>query len=75
MIKDKHNIISELEIIIESYGHEYQSIGNEIKIYLNKSEVIIVLSKRINIYEHHDEKPYSYTNLSDAIKKLRTIIS
>ena len=44
MIKDKYYIISKIEIFIQSYNHEYQSIGNEIKIYLEESEISIAVS-------------------------------
>ena len=75
MIKDKHHVISQIEILIQSYNHEYQSIGNEIKIYLDKSEVFIVINKYINIYTHENEKPFSYPTLDKALLKLETIIS
>ena len=32
MIKNRYHIISELEMLIESFDHEYQAIGNEIKV-------------------------------------------
>ena len=75
MIKDKYYIISKIEIFIQSYNHEYQSIGNEIKIYLEESEITIVVDKYINIYTHDNDEPFSYQTLDKALLKLKTIIS
>ena len=75
MIKDKHQTIAEIESLIENYGLEYQSVGNEIRIYLEKSEIDIIINKNINIYEHIHEKPHSYTSLEEAINKIIDIIS
>ncbi|CAI8325532.1 MAG: Uncharacterised protein [Gammaproteobacteria bacterium] len=75
MIKDKYYIISKIEIFIQSYNHEYQSIGNEIKIYLEESEISIVIDKYINIYTHDNDEPFSYPTLDKALLKLKTIIS
>ena len=45
--------IVQLENFIQSYGHEFQSIGNEIKIYLlNDSEIHIIVSDSIEIYTY-----------------------
>ncbi len=45
--------IVQLENFIQSYGHEFQSISNEIKIYLlNDSEVHIIVSDSIDIYTY-----------------------
>ena len=75
MIKNKHNIISELEMFIESFDHEYQSVGNEIKIYLDDSEVYIIINETIEIYMSDNSKSYSFSNLNVAIKKLNSIFS
>ena len=75
MLKNRHHIVSELEMIIESFDHEYQSIGNEIKVYLDDSEVYIIINESINIYESNSAKPYSYSDLNDAINKLNSIFS
>lgn len=75
MLKDKHNIISYIETVIQSYGYEYQSISNEIKIYLDNSEVYIIINKSINIYEYNNQKPHVFSNLEEAIRKLKQIIS
>ena len=75
MIKNKHNIISELEMFIESFDHEYQSVGNEIKIYLDDSEVYIIINETIEIYVSDNSKSYSFSNLNVAIKKLNSIFS
>ena len=62
--------IVQLENFIQSYGHEFQSIGNEIKIYLlNDSEIHIIVSGSIEIYTYDvsgaDHK-YSSKNIEDA---------
>ena len=45
--------IVQLENFIQSYGHEFQSINNEIKIYLlNDSEIHIIVSDSIEIYTY-----------------------
>ncbi len=45
--------IVQLENLIQLYGHEFQSIGNEIKIYLlNDSEIHIIVSGSIEIYTY-----------------------
>ena len=45
--------IVQLENFIQSYGHEFQSISNEIKIYLlNDSEIHIIVSDSIEIYTY-----------------------
>lgn len=45
--------IVQLEKFIQSYGHEFQSISNEIKIYLlNDSEIHIIVSDSIEIYTY-----------------------
>ena len=45
--------IVQLENFIQSYGHEFQSISNEIKIYLlNDSEIHIIISDSIKIYTY-----------------------
>tara|TARA_B100001564_G_scaffold315532_1_gene290315 strand:- start:257 stop:484 length:228 start_codon:yes stop_codon:yes gene_type:complete len=75
MIKNRHHIISELEMFIESFDHEYQSVGNEIKVYLGDSEVYITINECIDIYEPSSTKPYSFSNLNDAINKLNSIFS
>ena len=75
MIKNRHHIISELEMFIESFDHEYQSVGNEIKVYLDHAEVYIIINESIDIYEPSNTKPYSFTNLNDAINKLNSIFS
>tara|TARA_B100001029_G_scaffold64445_1_gene52211 strand:- start:2000 stop:2227 length:228 start_codon:yes stop_codon:yes gene_type:complete len=74
MLKDKYHILSELELCIQESGYEYQSIGNEIRIYLDESEIYIVINKYINIHEHNNVDPYTFSNLNDAIKKLKSII-
>ena len=75
MIKNRHHIVSELEMLIESFDHEYQSVGNEIKLYLDHAEVYIIINESIDIYEPSNTKPYSFTNLNDAINKLNSIFS
>ena len=62
--------IVQLENLIQLYGHEFQSIGNEIKIYLlNDSEIHIIVSGSIEIYTYNisnaDHK-YSSKNIEDA---------
>jgi len=75
MIKNRHHIVSELEMFIESFNHEYQSAGNEIKVYLDHAEVYIIINESIDIYEPSNTKPYSFSNLNDAINKLNSIFS
>ncbi len=75
MIKNRYHIISELEMFIESFDHEYQAIGNEIKVYLDESEVYIIINESIEIYEPDNSKSYSFCKLDDAIKKLNSIFS
>ena len=75
MTKDKHHIIAEIEILLQSYDYEYQSVGNEIKIYLDELEIYIVVDKYINIYDYRNDQPYSYSSLDKAITKLKSIIS
>jgi|TARA_B110000444_G_scaffold165963_1_gene155107 hypothetical protein len=46
--------IVQLENFIQSYGHEFQSISNEIKIYLlDDSEIHIIVSDSIEIYTYY----------------------
>ena len=47
MIKNKHHIMSDIEALADSFNHEYQSVNNEIKIYLDDSEIYIVLDNDI----------------------------
>ena len=75
MTKDKHHIIAEIEIFLQRYDYEFQSIENEIKIYLDESEICIVIDKYINIYDYDKDQPYSYSSLDKAIMKLKSIIS
>ena len=62
--------IVQLENFIQSYGHEFQSIGNEIKIYLlNDSEIHIIISDSIEIYTYDissADNKYSSKNIEDA---------
>jgi|TARA_B110000914_G_scaffold4717_1_gene4014 hypothetical protein len=62
--------IVQLENLIQSYGHEFQSIGNEIKIYLlNDSEIHIIISDSIEIYTYDissADNKYSSKNIEDA---------
>ena len=62
--------IVQLEKLIQSYGHEFQSIGNEIKIYLlNDSEIHIIVSGSIEIYTYDissADNKYSSKNIEDA---------
>ena len=75
MTKDKHHIIAEIEIFLQRYDYEFQSIGNEIKIYLDDSEIYIVIDKYINIYDYDKDQSYSYPSLDRAIMKLKSIVS
>ena len=75
MTKDKHHIIAEIETFLQRYDYEFQSIGNEIKIYLNDSEIYIVIDKYINIYDYDKDQSYSYPSLDRAIMKLKSIVS
>jgi hypothetical protein len=62
--------IVQLEKLIQSYGHEFQSIGNEIKIYLlSDSEIHIIVSSSIEIYTYDissADNKYSSKNIEDA---------
>ena len=62
--------IVQLENFIQSYGHEFQSIGNEIKIYLlNDSEIHIIINGYIEIYAYDisgSDNRYSLKNIEDA---------
>ena len=62
--------IVQLENLIQSYGHEFQSIGNEIKIYLlNDSEIHIIISDSIEIYTYDissADNKYLSKNIEDA---------
>ena len=62
--------IVQLENLIQSYGHEFQSIGNEIKIYLlNDGESHIIVSDSIEIYTYDissADNKYSSKNIEDA---------
>ena len=62
--------IVQLENLIQSYGHEFQSIGNEIKIYLlNDSEIHIIINGYIEIYAYDisgSDNRYSLKNIEDA---------
>ena len=62
--------IVQLEKLIQSYGHEFQSIGNEIKIYLlNDGEIHIIVSDSIEIYTYDissADNKYSSKNIEDA---------
>jgi hypothetical protein len=62
--------IVQLENLIQSYGHEFQSIGNEIKIYLlNDGEIHIIVSDSIEIYTYDissADNKYSSKNIEDA---------
>ena len=75
MIKNKHHIISEIENLVHIYDLEYQSVGNEIKIYLDDTEIFVVLNKFIEIYENGLDKPHSFLELDKAIEKLQELIS
>ena len=75
MIKNKHHIMSDIEALADSLNHEYQSVNNEIKIYLDDSEIYIVLDNDIKIYEFDNDKPSSFQNLDEALIKLKTIFS
>ena len=62
--------IVQLENLIQLYGHEFQSIGNEIKIYLlNDGEIHIIVSDSIEIYTYDissADNKYSSKNIEDA---------
>ena len=75
MIKDKYHTITDIEIFLQNYDCEFQSVGNEIKIYLDESEIYIVIDKYINIYDHGEHKPCSFLSLDKAMEKLKSIIS
>jgi hypothetical protein len=75
MIKNKHHIMSDIESLADSFNHEYQSVNNEIKIYLDDSEIYIVLDNDIKIYEFDNDKPSSFQNLDEALIKLKAIFS
>ena len=67
--------MSDIEALADSFNHEYQSVNNEIKIYLDDSEIYIILDNDIKIYEFDNDKPSSFQNLDEALKKLKTIFS
>ena len=67
--------MSDIEALADSFNHEYQSVNNEIKIYLDDSEIYIVLDNDIKIYEFDNDKPSSFQNLDEALIKLKTIFS
>ena len=67
--------MSDIESLADSFNHEYQSVNNEIKIYLDDSEIYIVLDNDIKIYESDNDKPSSFQNLDEALIKLKTIFS
>tara|TARA_B100001769_G_C21843153_1_gene457393 strand:+ start:175 stop:402 length:228 start_codon:yes stop_codon:yes gene_type:complete len=75
MIKDDLHIITQIEIFLQKNDYEFQSIGNEFKIYLDESEIYIVVDKCISIYDYESDKPYLFYNVDDAIIKLKSIIS
>jgi hypothetical protein len=75
MIKNKHHIVTEIESLANNFNLEYQSVSNEIKIYLDDSEIYIILDNDIKIYESDCEKPSSFQTLDEAIIKLKTIFS
>ena len=75
MIKDKHHTITDIEIFLQNYDCEFQSVGNEIKIYLDESGIYIVIDKYINIYDYDKDQSYSYPSLDRAIMKLKSIVS
>jgi hypothetical protein len=62
--------IVQLENLIQSYGHEFQSIGNEIKIYLlDDGEIHITVSDSIEIYTYDissADNKYLSKNIEDA---------
>ena len=70
--------IVQLENFIQSCGHEFQSISNEIKIYLlNDGEIHIIVSDYIEIYTYDisgiDNK-YSSKNIEDAKNILKQFL-
>ena len=67
--------MSDIEALADNFNHEYQSVNNEIKIYLDDSEIYIVLDNDIKIYEFDNDKPSSFQNLDEALIKLKTIFS
>ena len=67
--------MSDIEALADSFNLEYQSVNNEIKIYLDDSEIYIVLDNDIKIYEFDNDKPSSFQNLDEALIKLRAIFS
>ena len=67
--------MSDIEALADSFNLEYQSVNNEIKIYLDDSEIYIVLDNDIKIYEFDNDKPSSFQNLDEALIKLKTIFS
>ena len=75
MIKDDLHIITQIEIFLQKNDYEFQSIGNEFKIYLDESEICIVIDKYKNIYDYDKDQPYSYSSLDKAIIKLKSIVS
>jgi len=75
---DIDNIIR-LENLIQSYGHEFQSIGKEIKVYLlNDAEIHIIVNKTIEIYTHNIEDfdyKYSLESFLDAVSILKLMLT
>ena len=67
--------MSDIEALADSFNLEYQSVNNEIKIYLDDSEIYIILDNDIKIYEFDNDKPSSFQNLDEALIKLKTIFS
>ena len=66
--------IVQLENLIQSYGHEFQSISNEIKIYLlNDSEIHIIVSDSIEIYTYDISGTDNKYSLKD-IEAAKTIL-
>ena len=66
--------IVQLENFIQSYGHEFQSIGNEIKIYLlNDSEIHIIVSDSIEIYTYDISGTDNKYSLKD-VEAAKTIL-
>ena len=70
--------IVQLENFIQSYGHEFQSISNEIKIYLlNDSEIHIIINGHIEIYTYEisgANNRYSSKNVEDAKTILKQLL-
>ena len=70
--------IVQLEKFIQSYGHEFQSISNEIKIYLlNDSEIHIIVSDSIEIYTYDilgTDNKYSLKDVEAAKTTLKQFL-